>query len=282
VAAEKAGLTGARRDDAVCLAVVRISAMLKSVQTRHAPWFSLAPLRGEGTLRRAFVGLSFFALAAIAVGAAHAQAPAPTATLSDPAKAMVGAWEISNAARDKRCAVNFKADPVAGGFKLEFEPPCTVFPSLRDVGTWIMTPKEAVQLLDSKGVVILDFSEVENGMYEAERKGEGLFFMRTQAAIRAATVSPEQLFGEWTLLQEAEKPLCKLTLSNSPSGDNYRIVVKPGCTAAINGLGLTAWRLEMNDLLLVGRGATWRFSESDATVWERIPPSTDPMLLMRQ
>ena len=221
-------------------------------------------------------------MACVAVSTAYAQTPAPTATLSDPAKAMVGAWEISNAARDKRCAVSFKAEPVAGGFKLEFEPPCTVFPSLRDVGTWIMTPKEAVQLLDSKGAVILDFSEVENGMYEAERKGEGLFFMRTQAAIRAATVSPEQLFGEWTLLQEADKPLCQLTLSNSSTGDNYRIVVKPGCAAAINGLGLTAWRLEMNDLLLVGRGATWRFSESDATVWERIPPSTDPMLLMRQ
>lgn len=146
-----------------------------------------------------------------------------------------------------------------------------------------MGPKESVQLLDSKGAVILDFTEVESGMYEAERKGEGLFFMRTQAAIKAATVSPEQLFGDWTLLQEAEKPLCQLTLSNSSNGeDSYKIVVKPGCTAAVAGLGLATWRLEMNDLLLVGRGGTWRFSESDATVWERIPPSTDPMLLMRQ
>src|SRR5581483_795164 len=148
-------------------------------------------------------------------GLAHAQTPAPTATLSDPTKAIIGAWEISNAARDKRCAVNFKADAVAGGFKLEFDPPCTVFPSLRDVVVWTVTPKEAVQLLDSKGTVILDFTEVESGMYEAERKGEGLYFMRTQAAIKAATVSPEQMFGEWTLLQEAEKPLCRITLSNA-------------------------------------------------------------------
>jgi hypothetical protein len=91
------------------------------------------------------------------------------------------------------------------------------------------------------------------------------------------------LFGDWTLLQEADKPLCRLTLSNASGGDDsYRIVVKPGCTAAIAGLGLTIWRLEVNDLLLVGPGGTWRFSESDATVWERIPPSTDPMVLMRQ
>ncbi len=62
-------------------------------------------------------------------------------------------------------------------------------------------------LFNSKGAIVLDFTEVESHMYEAERKGEGLFFMRTQAAIKAATVSPEQVFGEWTLLREFEKPL---------------------------------------------------------------------------
>lgn len=228
--------------------------------------------------RGAGVALAVIFSASIAM----AQAPTPP-TLTEAGKAMIGAWEISNAARDKRCAVNFKAEPVPGGFKLEFDPPCTVFPSLRDVGTWTMGPRDSVHLLDSKGSVILDFGEVESGMFEAERKGEGLYFMRTQAAIRAATVSPEQLFGDWTLLQEAEKPLCKLTLSNAQSGEeSYKIVIKPGCVPAISGLGLTTWRLEMNDLLLVGRTATWRFSESDATVWERVPPSTDPMLLMRQ
>lgn len=225
--------------------------------------------------------LSLVAAAAAIAGIAHAQTPA---TLSEPAKAMIGAWEISNAARDKRCALSFKAETVTGGFKLEFNPPCADFPVLRDVGVWDIGPKDAVRLFDSKGVVILDFNEVESGMFEAERKGEGLFFMRSQAAIKAATVSPEQVFGDWTLLQEADKPLCRLTLSNASAGgeDTYRIVVKPGCTAAILGLGFATWRLEVNDLLLVGRGGTWRFSESDATVWERIPPSTDPMVLMRQ
>jgi hypothetical protein len=263
MAAETAGLTGARRHDAAREDVVGTPAMPMPFETRSA------------------VGRLPLLAAAIAIaGVASAQIPA---ALSEPAKAMIGAWEISNAARDKRCAVNFKADAATGGFKLEFDPPCTDFPVLRDVGFWGIGPKDAVRLFDGKGTIILDFSEVESGMFEAERKGEGLFFMRSQAAIKAATVSPEQLFGEWTLLQEAEKPLCKLTLSNASSGEAaYRIVVKAGCSAAIMGLGLATWRLEVNDLLLVGRGGTWRFSESDATVWERIPPSTDPMLLMRQ
>ncbi|MGD9767932.1 MAG: AprI/Inh family metalloprotease inhibitor [Pseudolabrys sp.] len=238
-------------------------------------------------IRGAAAGRLTLLAAAIAIaGQAQAQAQTP-APLSDPAKAMIGAWEISNAARDKRCAVSFKSEAVTGaaatGFKLEFDPPCADFPVLADVGVWAIGPKDAVRLFDSKGAIILDFNEVESGMFEAERKGEGLFFMRSQAAIKAATVSPEQLFGDWTLLQEADKPLCRLTLSNVSGGeDTYRIVVKPGCAAAIAGLGLATWRLEVNDLLLAGPGGTWRFSESDATVWERIPPSTDPMVLIRQ
>jgi hypothetical protein len=216
----------------------------------------------------------------IFTGAAQAQAPAPT----DAAKAMVGGWEISNAARDKTCPLAFTLDPAGTGFKADLEAGCgTAFPSLKDIGAWTIGPNDSVRLFDSKGALVLDFTEVESQMYEAERKGEGLFFMRTQAAIKAATVTAEQVFGEWTLLQEFEKPLCRLTLSNAAAGDeSYRITVKPGCTAAIAGLGLSTWRLESNELRLIGRAGTWRFSESDAKTWERIPPSTDPMLLMRQ
>src|SRR6266498_4383937 len=204
--------------------------------------------------------LAVVAVALCVVGAA-AQAQVP----SDAAKEMAGAWEISNAARDKTCPVTFKLEPGSGGFKLELDDACgTAFPSLKDLVVWTMGPNDTVRLLNSKGVVILDFMEVESHMYEAERKGEGLFFMRTQAAIKGATVTPEQVFGEWTLLKEFEKPLCNLTLSNaSAGGESYKITVKPGCDASIAGLGLTTWRLNQAELVLSGRGGTWRFSESD-------------------
>jgi hypothetical protein len=195
---------------------------------------------------------------------------------------MVGAWEISNAARDKTCPITFKLDAAPRGFGLEQD--CgAVFPSLKDVVAWAMTQDDGVRLFDSKGAVVLEFAEVESGMYEAERKGEGLYFMRTQAAVKDATVSPEQLFGEWVLLQEFEKPLCQITLSSDTAGaDIYKIVVKPGCDAAIAAFGLVTWRFDSGELQLVGRAGTWRFSESDASVWERVPPSTDPLLLMRK
>jgi hypothetical protein len=224
-----------------------------------------------------------FALIALGLSAGVADAQAPTP--SEAAKGMVGAWEISNAARDKTCPVAFKLDTATGGFKIELDAACgTAFPSLRDVVVWAMGPNDAVRLFDSKGAVILDFMEVEAHMYEAERKGEGLFFMRTQAAIQAATISADQLFGEWTLLKEFERPLCKLTLSNATGGGEniYKLTVKPGCDASIAGIGLTTWRLDRDELVLSGRSGAWRFSESDNTTWERIPPSTDPLLLMRQ
>jgi hypothetical protein len=221
----------------------------------------------------------FFALIGLGASLLPAAAQGP----SEAAQAMVGAWEISNAVRDKTCAVTFSLDTVEGGFKLELDPACGgVFPSLKDLALWKIGPNDSVLLLDTKRAVILDFSEVESRMYEAERKGEGLFFMRTPAAIRATAISPDQLFGDWTLLQEFEKPLCKLTLSNaSAGGESYRIVIKPGCDASIAALALATWRLDNDELLLAGR-MTWRFTESDTTTWERIPPSTDPMLLMRQ
>src|SRR6185295_10717130 len=167
--------------------------------------------------------------AALAADAVRAQAPPPT---------------LTDAAKDKICPLAFRADAASGGFKLEFDPPCTAFPALKDVAVWSMGPNDNVRLIDGKGTVVLDFAEVESGMYEAERRGEGLFFLRSQAAIRATTVRPEDVFGEWTLLQEIDKPLCKLTLSNTAVGEErYRIVVRPGCVAAIAGIGFATWQL---------------------------------------
>src|SRR5260221_12244444 len=220
------------------------------------------------------------AVIALAFSAAGAGAQAP----SDAAKEMVGAWEISNAARDKTCPVTFKLEPAAGGFKLDLDEACgSAFPSLKDVVIWTMGPNDAVQLLNSKGAVVLDFMEVESHMYEAERKGEGLFFMRTQAAIQAATVTPEQVFGEWTLFKEFEKPLCKLTLSSdSAGGENYKNAIKPGGDSSVAGIELSTWPLHPGGPLLTGRRGSWRCPPSDATTWERIPASADPFGRLRQ
>ena len=69
--------------------------------------------------------LALIALALSAVGAG-AQTTAP----SDAAKEMVGAWEISNAPRDKTCPLTFRLDPAGGGYKLELDEACGTDPWL--------------------------------------------------------------------------------------------------------------------------------------------------------
>jgi hypothetical protein len=227
-------------------------------------------------------GVLLLMLLAIAAGLARAQTqPAE----SDAAKDLVGGWEISNSDHDKRCAVSFSLDAAAsGGRKLTLDPGCSgTFPEFKDVAAWTLGPKDEVQLIDASGNSIIEFAAVESGMYEGHREGEGLFFMQAQAALKAEVHSADQMFGEWKLLRELDKPLCALTLSNAVDGEGgYKLVVKPGCSNAIRGFGLSTWRLDGDQLVLAGRTGIWRFSESDPSAWERIPLSTDPLLLMRQ
>jgi protease inhibitor Inh len=223
------------------------------------------------------------ALAVLAVTAVFARAQG-TPPESDFAKDLVAtAWEISNSDRDKRCPVTFSVDPTPGGFKLELDPACTIVP-LKQVVAWTLGPKDQLRLVDSNKTPVFEFAEVESGILEAERKGEGLYFMQTQAALKAEIRDPEQLFGEWQIVQELDKPLCRLTLSDASAGaeNTYKIVVKPGCSARIAGFGLTTWRLDREQLVLTGRSSSWRFAESDPTTWERTPLTTDPLLLMKQ
>ncbi|MGH6770087.1 MAG: AprI/Inh family metalloprotease inhibitor [Xanthobacteraceae bacterium] len=224
-------------------------------------------------------------VAAFAVVVASGWARAePAAAVSEAAKAMVGGWEISDAARQRRCAVTFGVEAAPGGFKVALDAGCpTAFPSLEAVVSWALGAKDSVRLVDAKGAAVVEFNEVESGMFESERGAEGLLFLQTQAALKVETRNPEQVFGDWQLLREVGKPLCRLMLSNAPAGDGaYKIVVRPGCNAAIGGMGFATWRLDRDQLVLTGRTGLWRFSESDATIWERVPLSVDPILLMRQ
>ena len=133
---------------------------------------------------------------------------------------MVGGWEISNADRDRRCPLAFSVDPAPGGYKVELDAECaTAFPSLADVVAWDFGPKDVLRLLDAKGAALLEFTEVESGMFESERGADGLLFLQTQASLKIETRTAEQMVGDWDLLREADKPLCRITLSDAAGGE---------------------------------------------------------------
>ena len=227
--------------------------------------------------------LAVFALLCMA-DAALAQAPAPqAANLGDSAKAMIGTWEFSNADRDKICTVTFKADPSSVGFKLEFNNECAgLFPLVSGVVGWNFPDNDLLHLLDAQGKALVEFSEVEDGIYEAPTPGVGVLFLQNPAGAGAPPKPPEQVAGEWTIVR-AGKPLCQLTLATDPAGDGMAVKIKPGCDPALARLSFTQWKIDRDELMLApARGAPWRFEEADANSWRRVPEGASPYSLVRK
>ena len=210
-------------------------------------------------------------------------APAPQATPSDAAKAMVGKWEFSNADRDKICNVVFRTDPGAVGMKLEFEQGCfALFPFIKEIVGWRLGENDFLRLLNAKGKSVLDFSEVESRMFEAPRPGEGILFIQA-AGTAAPDVTAEQLNGDWAVVRGSGKTICTLTLSGAAAGGAFALKLNPGCDPFVARFNPVSWRLERGGLTLSSaRGDTWLFEADDPANWHRIPQTADPVLLVRK
>ena len=96
---------------------------------------------------------------------------------------MIGSWEFSNADRDKKCTATFSGDRTAVGFKVEFDANCaSQFPLVADIVGWKFPDNDLLYLLDSTGKALVEFSEVEDGIYEAPTPGVGVLFLQNAAA----------------------------------------------------------------------------------------------------
>jgi hypothetical protein len=208
--------------------------------------------------------------------------------VNEAAKQMVGSsWEFSNADRDKTCTVTFKADRVGtAGYKVEFEPKCTDdFPMVRDIAAWSYPDNDLLHFLDARGKPLIDFSEVETGMFEAPTPGFGVLFLQNSADAGTPPIQPDQVAGDWAIMRGASgKPLCQITLTTTPAAEEgFAIVVKPGCDPSITRLNFNRWKMDRDELMISpARGNPWRFEQSDANNWERVPESANPYTLVRQ
>lgn len=209
-------------------------------------------------------------------------AMAQSASLGDSAKGLLGAWEFSNADRDKVCTSTFKADPTPVGFKVEFDANCgNLFPIVSRVAGWKFPENDNLFLLDSDGKTLVEFSEVETGMYEAPTPGVGVLFLQA-AAGGPPPKPPEQVAGTWAITRGG-KTLCTLALATSAVRDGFALTAQPGCDAEITRLNLTQWRLDRGELVLVpARGNAWRFEEVEGGNWRRVPESAVETMLIRQ
>jgi hypothetical protein len=234
---------------------------------------------GSGTLIRWRLVVALLAAPLVCAHPAGAQ---DASTLK---KDMVGQWELSTTERSKTCVVTLKGDAAAQGLKLELEQSCAkALPFAKDIAAWNVRGLDIVRLQDANGQPVIDFTEVESGIFEGVRQNEGVYILQNLAAARSLAKSMDQMIGDWAMVRGSGQIVCGITLTNTDAGqDNFQIFLKPKCDPVVATFAPTRWRLEHGQMLLMSdKGETWQFEADDNAQWRLVPDSTDPLIMMRQ
>jgi hypothetical protein len=230
------------------------------------------------------VGRASTAIAALSVLSALGL-PAWAQDASTLKKDMIGQWELATTERSKTCVVTLKSDATPQGLKLEMEPSCAeALPFTREITAWnIKGLGDIVRLQDAAGQPVIDFTEVESGIFEGLRTGEGVYILQNLAAARSLAKSMDQMIGDWSMVRGNGQALCGLTLTNTEaSGDNFQVFLKPKCDPAVAAFAPTQWRLDHGQMVLMSaNGQTWQFEADDNAQWRRVPDSADPLIMIR-
>jgi Protease inhibitor Inh len=219
-------------------------------------------------------------LLAIAGGAG----PASSQDAAALKKEMIGQWELATTERSKTCVVTLKGDATAQGLKLELEPSCpAALPFTKDITAWNIKGLDIVRLQSAAGEAVIDFTEVESGIFEGHRTGEGVYILQNLAAARALAKSMDQMIGDWSMVRGNGQTICGLTLTNTEAGqDNFQVFLKPKCDPAVKAFAPTVWRLDHGQMLLMSqKGETWQFEADDNAQWRKVPDSADPLIMLR-
>ena len=199
-------------------------------------------------------------------------------------KEMIGQWELSTTERSKTCVVTIKNEAAAGGLKLELEPSCAAaLPFTKDIIAWSVKSLDIVRLQDAAGQPVIDFTEVESGIFEGLRQGEGVYILQNLAAARSLAKSMDQMIGDWQIVRGNGRPICALTLTNTEAtGDNFQVFLKPKCDPAVATFGPVQWRLDRGQIILMSKaGETWQFEADDNAQWRRVPDTADGLIMLR-
>ena len=200
-------------------------------------------------------------------------------------KNMIGQWELSTTERSKTCVVTLKPDASPQGLKLELEPGCAnALPFTKDITGWNVKGLDIVRLQDATGEAVIDFTEVEAGILEGVRSGEGVYILQNLAAARSLAKSMDQMIGDWSMVRGNGNVVCGLVLTNTDAGnDNFQVFLKPKCDPAVAAFAPSQWRLERGQIMLMSdKGETWRFEADDNAQWRLVPDSADPLIMLRQ
>ena len=226
----------------------------------------------------------FSVMAATLLAILGGAAPASSQDASSLKKEMIGQWELATTERSKTCVVTLKGDATAQGFKLELEPSCpAALPFTKDITGWNIRGLDIVRLQNAAGEPVIDFTEVESGIFEGLRTGEGVYILQNLAAARSLAKSMDQMIGDWSMVRGNGQAICGLTLTNTEAGqDNIQVFLKPKCDPAVTAFAPTVWRLDHGQMLLMSqKGETWQFEADDNAQWRKVPDSAEPLIMLR-
>jgi hypothetical protein len=210
--------------------------------------------------------------------------PATAQDASTLKKDMIGQWELATTERSKTCVVTLKGDLGPQGLKLELEPGCAAaLPFTKEITAWNIRGLDIVRLQNAAGEAVIDLTEVESGIFEGLRTGEGVYILQNLVAARSLAKSMDQMIGDWSMVRGNGQTICSLTLTNTEAGqDNFQVFLKPKCDPAIAAFGPTLWRLDHGQMLLMSaKGETWQFEADDNAQWRKVPDSADPLMMLR-
>ncbi|MDI4237858.1 AprI/Inh family metalloprotease inhibitor [Bradyrhizobium sp. Arg237L] len=226
----------------------------------------------------------FSVVVAMLLAIAGGAGPASSQDATSLKKEMIGQWELATTERSKTCVVTLKGDAAAQGLKLELEPSCpAALPFTKDITAWNIKGLDIVRLQNAVGEPVIDFTEVESGIFEGHRTGEGVYILQNLAAARALAKSMDQMIGDWSMVRGNGQAICGLTLTNTEAGqDNFQVFLKPKCDPAVTAFAPTVWRLDHGQMLLMSeKGETWQFEADDNAQWRKVPDSADPLIMLR-
>lgn len=239
-----------------------------------------------GVMRLA-VFLSLTCLLVAPGPAAMAQAPTPPDTAQ--LERAVGAWELSNPAGSRKCAVTFRPERSGPGRAVALAEGCAAtFPAVGAVVAWTIAPNGAIRWLDRAGQPVFDFEETEVGIFESLRQGDStVYFLTSLTLAGKALPTADELLGGWNLGQPRGRALCALTLKQELAAgagaleQRFAIEIGAGCERSILALGLAHWRLERELLVLGGQAGSLSFKREEDGRWSKTPADNRPLVLAR-
>ena len=149
---------------------------------------------------------------------------------------MAGSWEFSNADREKTCTITFRNDRRQGRqarrVRSELRQAVSVHSRRSPAGG--SSDNDFLRLLDAHGNSVLEFSEVENGIFEAPKPGEGILFIQNPDRPRRAAEDRRPDDRRMAVIvHRTGKRVCGLTLSDTAAGEEF--VASPAASPATGG-----------------------------------------------